>query len=220
MASSSGGEHVLAHLRVLPSDGPGSIIARARMVNASSTPWPVFALVRTMRSAGASPAIEVVVERPLGGEIGLVEHEDERHASDRLPHLFVKIDGGVEGGAAGAIHDQHVAGRAAQVRQAERLVFVPPVDVPEHQFDVPVAQGDRLLVDLDADRRVVLVGEQAVDEPRHEARLADGKPADETDLVLDHGVRERHYRAAPNATQPVPLVSGVFSQIAVLDPDR
>src|SRR5262249_26977870 len=41
--------------------------------------------------------------------------------------------------------------------------------------------------DFDADRREVLVGEHAVDESGHEAGLADREPAEQADLLLDHG---------------------------------
>ena len=94
------------------------------------------------------------------------------NAPDLLAHGLLHLQGDVERRASRAVDHQQVAGGAAQVGHPQLLEVVVAVDVPQHQGHVDAVDRQRLLVDLDAHRREVLVGEHTADEAGDQAGLA------------------------------------------------
>ena len=105
-------------------------------MNASSTPAPVKALVLTIGPALVGDLPErLVVDLPVGDEVGLVQRKHERHTPRCALGGLLQRARRVERELARPVRNQQVAGRAAQIRRADTLERVLPVDVPEHQRD-------------------------------------------------------------------------------------
>ena len=96
--------------RACPLRRQAMAISRASVVNASSTPSPVLALVLTTRQPWSTSFTRVsFVDLPLAIEIRLVQQQQERHPADHRLGLLLQGHRGVERRVPGAVGDQQVA---------------------------------------------------------------------------------------------------------------
>src|ERR671912_1145509 len=128
----------------------------------------------------------LVVDLPFRDEVGLVHGKNEWYTSRCALGGLLQRAGGVERELARPVRNQQISGRAAEIRRADTLERVLPVDIPEHQSDRVLPDCHRLLVDFYADAGHVFVREDAADETRDEAGLADPGGPEHADLLLNH----------------------------------
>lgn len=126
------------------------------------------------------------VQFPFVDEIGFVDDDDEGHEAEQFLRALLDGTGRVERRAARPVNHQQVASRAAQVRSPELLHAVLALYVPEQEVDFLPAGFDQLLINLDADRRVIFVRIDALDKLPDETRFPDSERAEHAYFFLNH----------------------------------
>src|SRR5690349_7672895 len=125
-----------------------------------------------------------VRNRPLLAQVVLVDQQRKRQRAVFRLDALAQRQRRLERRHARAVSHQHIARRAAHVAHAQRCHVVLAREIPQDQMHRLVAECHRLLVDLHADRGQVGLGEDALDVALYQARLADRKTSQHTNLLL------------------------------------
>ena len=115
---------------------------------------------------------------PLTLQIRLVQKDDKRRLADRVRSHLVQGRNPIERDPARPIRDQKVPGRAAQERGSYGLEVIVAVDIPQDDRKGTARRLHHLLVYLDADGGVILLGEDTADKAGDKPARPEGSGAD------------------------------------------